>query len=408
MDSFFCPNLTLFSQQYFVCDWYYNVDCSSAPNYYSLNQALYNTQDASGTPYTNIQGDISRALLLPGNGQADLLEGASEVRRTLSNLVSQLDRQRAEIVKEGGPDYSGALEKSRQGKFLPLLRGNYADSAPTFIQNLVETSTLEKVVKVDQSDIAASQVNYDDTADPEPTAGQSYSKNIEDTSTLEKVATVAQSDISASQLNYDGESYDDTADPEPTAGLSYTKTLDKAATSAITKSDITSSQPSYSVDNYDGIADPEPVAGQSDVDLLGYSQSDDLGSDPEPSPGDDSVLDLENLIYQPDPYFSADLSSISGSSLGSSTQLGSYSAAIDSYSNEGTASIPATAAVASGYDSADPEPSAYYDYYDSADPEPSASSTSLDDSSADPEPGTGYYLTSGDDAAPGADPELSP
>ena len=26
--SFLCPNGTLFNQQYFVCDWWFNVDCS--------------------------------------------------------------------------------------------------------------------------------------------------------------------------------------------------------------------------------------------------------------------------------------------------------------------------------------------------------------------------------------------
>merc|ERR1719245_2493252 len=43
MDSFFCPNLTLFNQKFFVCDWSYNVDCSTAHQFYHLNDALYLT-----------------------------------------------------------------------------------------------------------------------------------------------------------------------------------------------------------------------------------------------------------------------------------------------------------------------------------------------------------------------------
>jgi len=35
--SFLCPNGTLFNQQYFICDWWFNVDCSLAPSFYSLN-----------------------------------------------------------------------------------------------------------------------------------------------------------------------------------------------------------------------------------------------------------------------------------------------------------------------------------------------------------------------------------
>merc|ERR1712115_303223 len=32
-----CPNGTLFNQQYFICDWWFNVDCSQAQDFYSLN-----------------------------------------------------------------------------------------------------------------------------------------------------------------------------------------------------------------------------------------------------------------------------------------------------------------------------------------------------------------------------------
>jgi len=39
--SFLCPNGTIFSQQYFVCDWWYNLDCDAQPNFFNLNQNLY-------------------------------------------------------------------------------------------------------------------------------------------------------------------------------------------------------------------------------------------------------------------------------------------------------------------------------------------------------------------------------
>merc|ERR1711931_608729 len=38
--SFLCPNGTLFNQQYFVCDWWFNVDCSLAEQFYSLNDEI--------------------------------------------------------------------------------------------------------------------------------------------------------------------------------------------------------------------------------------------------------------------------------------------------------------------------------------------------------------------------------
>merc|ERR1739838_464197 len=36
--SFLCPNGTLFNQQYFICDWWFNVDCSQAEDFYGLNE----------------------------------------------------------------------------------------------------------------------------------------------------------------------------------------------------------------------------------------------------------------------------------------------------------------------------------------------------------------------------------
>ncbi|XP_037794183.1 sperm acrosomal protein FSA-ACR.1-like [Penaeus monodon] len=40
MGSFLCPNGTLFHQQYFVCDWWYNVDCAAATQSYGLNAQI--------------------------------------------------------------------------------------------------------------------------------------------------------------------------------------------------------------------------------------------------------------------------------------------------------------------------------------------------------------------------------
>merc|ERR1739845_235332 len=35
--TFLCPNGTLFHQAYFICDWWFNVDCSQAVDLYSIN-----------------------------------------------------------------------------------------------------------------------------------------------------------------------------------------------------------------------------------------------------------------------------------------------------------------------------------------------------------------------------------
>ena len=45
--SFLCPNGSLFNQQYFVCDWWFNVDCSLAEDLYSLNDEIAAEREAN-------------------------------------------------------------------------------------------------------------------------------------------------------------------------------------------------------------------------------------------------------------------------------------------------------------------------------------------------------------------------
>ncbi|KAH9501562.1 hypothetical protein DERF_012403 [Dermatophagoides farinae] len=39
--SFLCPNGTIFSQEYLICDWWYNVKCDESPRFYPLNRDVY-------------------------------------------------------------------------------------------------------------------------------------------------------------------------------------------------------------------------------------------------------------------------------------------------------------------------------------------------------------------------------
>ncbi|XP_040583502.1 uncharacterized protein [Lepeophtheirus salmonis] len=38
--SFLCPNGTIFNQEYFVCDWWFNFDCANAESLYSRNEEI--------------------------------------------------------------------------------------------------------------------------------------------------------------------------------------------------------------------------------------------------------------------------------------------------------------------------------------------------------------------------------
>merc|ERR1712088_1160278 len=53
-----CPNGTLFQQQYFVCDWWFNVDCSTAADFWSLNNEIAAERQAN-SPAGGQQGSAS-------------------------------------------------------------------------------------------------------------------------------------------------------------------------------------------------------------------------------------------------------------------------------------------------------------------------------------------------------------
>merc|ERR1711892_829104 len=54
--SFLCPNGTVFQQQYFVCDWWFNVDCSLAESLYSLNDDNAAERESNSPPGTSGSG----------------------------------------------------------------------------------------------------------------------------------------------------------------------------------------------------------------------------------------------------------------------------------------------------------------------------------------------------------------
>ncbi|XP_027235430.2 pro-resilin-like [Penaeus vannamei] len=63
-DSFLCPNGTIFNQQYLVCDWWFNVDCSQAESFYSVNE-LIGVVPSAGYAYAAATNGLS----LNGNGR---------------------------------------------------------------------------------------------------------------------------------------------------------------------------------------------------------------------------------------------------------------------------------------------------------------------------------------------------
>ncbi|XP_076047247.1 uncharacterized protein LOC143028761 [Oratosquilla oratoria] len=71
-DSFLCPNGTIFNQQYLVCDWWFNVDCSQATNFYSVNELIGQEPNAYG-----VSNALSAVYGVPGQGSGSGFNGGS-------------------------------------------------------------------------------------------------------------------------------------------------------------------------------------------------------------------------------------------------------------------------------------------------------------------------------------------
>ena len=60
--SFLCPNGTLFQQQYFVCDWWFNVDCDKTEHFYPLNDELDTARQSSSHSTTQNINKVKESI----------------------------------------------------------------------------------------------------------------------------------------------------------------------------------------------------------------------------------------------------------------------------------------------------------------------------------------------------------
>ena len=58
--SFLCPNGTLFNQEYFICDWWFNFDCSQAEGLYGRNdEVAAEREQASQAAASNVNNQYA-------------------------------------------------------------------------------------------------------------------------------------------------------------------------------------------------------------------------------------------------------------------------------------------------------------------------------------------------------------
>jgi len=282
MDSFVCPNLTLFNQRFFVCDWSYNVDCNSAHLYFSLNDGLYKSQSAQTISNAiNQPVGLTQDETLSSNQPSEGNNYSPEPQPALlATSSSQLDAQivldntiptSQDQTKQDSQDSPQDSQESPQDSQVDETpEENPSDSSDG------ETESVTTVSSVPDPVPDTASVYYDDVADPEPAAG--------DTSYVSaSLPTYSTSGVGEESLVYDsadpepaGYYSDDQSDPEPEAyidGYSYDSLSDS---SYYYGSEVSQS------------ADPEPPAyyGVSDNNYPLYQTQGllyDPSADPEPS-----------------------------------------------------------------------------------------------------------------------------
>merc|ERR1712012_762394 len=81
--SFQCPNGTVFNQNYFICDWWFNFDCAEAEGLYSLNDEYAAERAALDASASDAQADYAApAAADAGYAAPAEYEGAEGARRT--------------------------------------------------------------------------------------------------------------------------------------------------------------------------------------------------------------------------------------------------------------------------------------------------------------------------------------
>jgi len=104
--DFLCPNGTIFNQEEFVCDWWFNVDCSKAEDFYFLNievaeknaerQRLREEERAAGQERerSELSADEITALR-NGEGLPEEKRSSKSVKNVASNVKKQFGQSSA-------------------------------------------------------------------------------------------------------------------------------------------------------------------------------------------------------------------------------------------------------------------------------------------------------------------------
>lgn len=134
-DAFLCPNGTIFSQQHFVCVWWYDYDCSTSSQYFALNSELYQEKQNSEME-TNSFEDSS----FGGNNldKYSYSNGNAVDKSRLAKLNNYAEV--ANTLSTTRPDYSGRLSaQSVKGRTMAAVQYSAPNTTPSPVKSAPTT-----------------------------------------------------------------------------------------------------------------------------------------------------------------------------------------------------------------------------------------------------------------------------
>ena len=109
--SFLCPNGTLFNQNYFICDWWFNFDCSTAEELYSLNDEIAAADSSSGEASGSAPEGSYTAAPAEASGEA---EASGDVAEASGEAAADAGSGSAPVYTPAGKRRRG--KKSGKGR----------------------------------------------------------------------------------------------------------------------------------------------------------------------------------------------------------------------------------------------------------------------------------------------------
>jgi len=109
--SFLCPNGTVFNQNYFICDWWFNVDCAESAALAEAKNAEVAAAAAAASEAA--ASDAVESYAAPAAAEYDYEEAAEAASDVAGGYLAPADAEYEEYEEQaaygGAPTYSGRL-----------------------------------------------------------------------------------------------------------------------------------------------------------------------------------------------------------------------------------------------------------------------------------------------------------